>query len=343
MIDRRNLLAAAATTAALSASIAAEAATGASPKTGAGGHSAKTPFKPLRGAKLRMVYVNDLCGDIDGLFATVHALLTPSIDLRAIVGTATSDKDETAQKSVALAKEILALMGSARPVPIFEGAAGKLNSVSEPVRTPGVQAIIDEAMREDSLPLVVAVGGGLTEIASALILEPRITSRLTLAWIGGIGSDRANAFEYNFAIDPVAAQYIFNDSTVPLWQIPSDIYATCVVSASEIQAYVAPYGAIGNWLYQKLFEAAERMMKYKLNTGETWTLGDSPLVLITALGSWVPGQMGSNIFEEIPAPRVDARGRLQPRDDGRKIRIYRSIDTRLMMSDFFAKMRVKFG
>ena len=41
-------------------------------------------------------------------------------------------------------------------------------------------------MRTDTnLPLFVTLGAGLTELASAYLIEPRIASRLTAVWIGG--------------------------------------------------------------------------------------------------------------------------------------------------------------
>ena len=57
--------------------------------------------------------------------------------------------------------------------------------------------------------------------------------------------------EYNFAIDPIAARHVFNDTEVPIWQVPADLYADCQVSMTELQAFVAPCGPIGAWLYKQ--------------------------------------------------------------------------------------------
>ncbi len=339
MVNRRNLIrmtgvgAAVATSRALASVPAASAAAG----------SLNEPFRPSSGPRLRMLYLNDLSGDFDGLFSAVHAILSPSIDLRGIVGTATGEADQTAERSAKLAREMLQLMNIGQNIPVYEGAQAKLQSTGLPARSAGIEAIIGEALREDTrVPLFVAVGGGLTEIASALLFNPGIANRMTVVWIGGIGQDRDSSFEYNFNIDPVAAQYLFNEATVPFWQIPWEAYATCVVSAAELQANVAPCGAIGRWLYERYQEGTRKVARM-FNTGETWTLGDNPLVLVTALSTWVPGQMGNNVFEEIYAPRVDAQGRLEARTNGRKIRVYRSLDTRIMFSDFYSKLRLHSG
>ena len=52
---------------------------------------------------------------------------------------------------------------------------------------------------------------------------------------------------------------------------------------------------------------------------------------------------GSSLFDEVVAPRLNRDGTFVARSEGRKIRVYRSVDTRLMLNDFFAKMRVNFS
>jgi inosine-uridine nucleoside N-ribohydrolase len=307
------------------------------------------PFAPLLGARSRVIFVNDLSGDPDGLFAAVHAMLSPSIDLRAIVGTKAAGANESAADAAALAAEMLRLTSRAGQVKVYQGSEKRLATSGTPDRTAGAQAIIDEAMRSDTtLPLYVAVGGGLTEVASALMIEPAIAAKFTLLWIGG-DPYPAGGNEYNFAIDPIAASHVFNESPVPIWQITSAVYKTCAVSNTEIQAYVAPHGAIGAWLYAKLIEQAAKINQYKVNIGETYTLGDSPLVLLTALTDWIPSgfrpgpryeRTGSSPYDEIFAPRLLADGKYEARSEGRKIRVYRSVDTRLMFGDFFAKLQM---
>lgn len=308
------------------------------------------PFAPVAGPRARVLYCNDLSGDIDGLFSAVHAILSPSIELCGMIGTAAAVRaTETAQASAGLASEMLRLTGRDAAVKVHIGAPRPIGVDGTPVPSAGTQAIIAEARRTDSaLPLYVAVGGGLTEVASALMLEPAIAGRFTLVWIGGQPYP-AGGYEYNFNIDPKAAQHIFNQTTLPIWQVTSGAYAGCAVSDTEIQEYVAPCGPIGAWLYDRINQAGvQAQAKYKLNLGETYTLGDSPLVLLTALTDWVPSgfsgglryqRTGSSPYHEICAPLLLGDGKYQMRSEGRKIRVYEQVDTRLMFSDFFAKLR----
>jgi hypothetical protein len=313
--------------------------------------AAKSYVPPL-GSRARVMLVNDLAGDPDGLFATVHALLSPSIEVRGIVGSNAMGPQESAQQALEAANEILKLMGLAGKVPTYVGASKKLTTGNVPERSPGIQAIIDEALRTDTkLPLYVTVGGGLTEIASALLIEPKIADKLTLIWIGGNRLSDGVKGEYNYNIDPIAARTVFNDTNVPIWQVSSSVYGDCLVSRSELQAFVAPYGRIGKWLCDKLEATTRQFGKYRLNVGETWILGDNPLVHLTALTDWVPNRNGwvttldrtaSSHFEDMFVPQIAPDGSYQLRSEGRKMRHYTSIDTRTMFGDFFAKMRLNY-
>jgi hypothetical protein len=187
-------------------------------------------------------------------------------------------------------------------------------------------------------------------VAGIKTLSPGYRRLLTLVWIGGGAPNTSFAkAEFNLGIDPIAAQVLFNHSTLPIWQVPSETYATCLVSATEVQAYVAPYGAVGAWLYKKLLKAGRKHQG--LNTGETWTFGDNPLVLLTALADWPPNvvgrafrydRTGSSRYDEVAAPRINADGTYGPGESGQTIRLYKSVDVRLMLGDFFAKMRMNY-
>lgn len=315
--------------------------------------ASREPFAPMAGPRSRTLFVNDLSGDLDGLYALVHQALSSSTELRGVIATSTGRPGETAERSAELAAEVFELLGKPDRVKVHAGAASKLKVLGAPIPSPGTQAIIEEAMRTDTtLPLYVAVGGGLTEVASALMIEPRIAERFTVVWIGGDAYPEGGKGETNFNIDAIAAQFVFNESRVRIWQVPRSVYATCLVSATELQAYVAPNGAIGEWLYRKVVEAP-RKYRGVLNMGETWTLGDNPLVVLTALTDWSPGtaakrpftyeRTGSSASETVPVPVLNADGTFTPRADGRMIRIFRSIDNRMMLNDLFAKLRVNFG
>lgn len=202
-------------------------------------------------------------------------------------------------------------------------------------------------MREDTdLPLYYAAGGGLTDLASACLLEPRVARRLTLVWIGGAeppgtvapppGVERAP--EYNLRIDVAAAQVLFDAEDLDIWQVTRDVYRQCLMSDAEMRLRVRPQGAVGRYLYDAVAEVRTRMAAHGVAPGETYAMGDQPLVLATALTSQFEADTSSCVHETRPCPSIADDGAYIHRPDGRPIRVYRWVDTRLVFEDFYAKL-----
>lgn len=302
--------------------------------------------RPVRRA--RVVVDNDFAGDPDGLFQLAHHVLSSSVEIRAVIGShlvAGEHPDprvDTAALAVERVHELFGVMGLDAEGHVHRGSREALVSRDEPHDTPAARAIVAEAMREDDRPLYVTCGGGLTDLASAWLLEPAIARRLTVVWIGGpehpgLASPWPGPGdpEYNLAVDVTAAQVVFNDSDLPLWVVPRDMYRQCLVSDTELRRRVAPRGDLGRHLYDAVDRFARRT---GAPPAETYALGDSPLVLLTALQSFFGADASSSDFSEVSAPGLDGRGALVPRSDGRRIRVFTRMDTRLMFEDMFLKI-----
>src|ERR1700712_5007485 len=99
-------------------------------------------------------------------------------------GAPCDDSGRSAVNGAAAASRVLDLVGL--PAPVHPGVEGRLPSSGRPRPSPSARVIVDEAMRTDTeLPLFLTLGGGLTELATALLLEPSVADRLTAVWIGG--------------------------------------------------------------------------------------------------------------------------------------------------------------
>ena len=299
-----------------------------------------------------MIVDNDFAGDPDDHFALAHQLLSGSTEIPFVIGSHLSvgdrfdSSDQQAEHAVAIARGLIELMGLSSHVPVHQGSNCGLSSVIEPVRSAASDAIIAEALRGDTdLPLYVTVGGGMTDLASALMLEPLIADRMTVVWVGGAEHPGeapppvgAGPVEYNLNIDVSAAQYVFNHSSVRLWQVPRNAYRQALISFAEIDARVRPMGPLGSWLAGAIDQVHEMAGAHGFNLGETYTLGDSPLVLLTALQSPFEPDPSSSTYATVPTPTLNADGSYSLNPDGRPMRLYRTVDTRLMFEDMFAKL-----
>jgi hypothetical protein len=271
-------------------------------------------------ARCRVIVDNDWTGDPDGLVALAHHLLSPGNRVAAVTSSMINpifDPPPTAAADgAALARELVDLVGGdARPLvhagsetPFGDGGAA----------SPAADAIVAEAHREDPLPLYLVCAGPLTNVAAALRQDPGIAERLTLVWIGGALAP--DTFEYNRDTDAAAAEFVFGRPALEIWQFPLETYRRCAYSVAELEHDLGGSGRLGAWLWDRFTSLP---LPDFVELGELWPLGDSPPLLVTALGS------ESSTFTTSPA--ADDRG---PR------RVYTDVDVRLIVGDLLAKLRL---
>ncbi|WP_281299261.1 nucleoside hydrolase [Flavobacterium limnophilum] len=298
--------------------------------------------------RIRVIIDNDFGGDPDGLFQLAHHILSPSVEIKGIIGSqhykgGFYGSPGTATYACDQVNELLSTMQLTGKIPVFEGGANGLLDIKTPIPSEGAKAIIKEAMREDTkMPLYVVCGAGLTNIASAYLMEPRIAKKIILVWIGGpeyqglaIPPPKGQKLEYNLGIDVKACQVIFNVSDIPIWQVPRDAYRQALYSYPELVYKIKSNGITGKYIVEKL---EDLMKRAKRSLGEAYVLGDSPLVLLTALQTSWETDPASCKYVMKSAPGISDSGLYEETSEGRKIRVYTNLDTRLMLEDFVAKL-----
>lgn len=292
--------------------------------------------------RVRMIVSTDCKNEADDQFALAHHLMTPKFIISGVVATHFDSnprqfgKGKTASASRAEVEKILELMEL--EVPVYTGAETPLTSEHEPVHSEGAEFIIREAMREDPHPLFIACQGALTDLASAILRCPDICGRMTAVWIGG-GKYPEGGFEFNAKQDIAAANVVLA-SKMPLWQVPINVYKQVSVTLSELQLNVAPCGRIGEYLFRQMLEVNELCGSIPhWPNGESWGLGDSPTI-----GVFLEESERTDIYDVIPAPRISYEDmRYDYSRPGREIRVYNRVNDRLILQDFFAKLKINYG
>jgi len=300
---------------------------------------------------VRVIIDNDFSGDPDDLFALVHHLLCPSVEIPLIIGSHLSAGDEwdpsdvQATNARARAEEALRIMGLKDIFRVVEGSNSGLRDRRTAKASDAAEGIIAEAMRDDTRPLYIVCGAGLTDLASAYLMRPEIAKRLVVIWIGGPEyPDLAppppdvGKYEYNQRIDPLAVQVVFNNSDLQLWQVPRSTYRECLISYAEILTKVRPMGAIGSFLYDNIVRIYKWRNESSAGAGETYILGDQPLVTLTALQASFHPEPSSSTYVTRPAPTINEHGSYDDNPTSRPIRVYTHTDVRLTFDDFFEKL-----
>ena len=281
--------------------------------------------------RIRVIVDTDAACEADDPFAIAHALMTKKFEVKGI----TAEHfvaDGSVEKSLGEVKTILSLMG--KDVPALLGNKGPL-SVDSSLSEAGA-FIAEEAMREDARPLFVLCLGAITNVAAALKKHPEIAKRMTIIWIGGHNLDLTEIpfREFNSGNDIEAANLVMK-SEAELWLVPSNVYISMHISLAEIQDRIAGSGAIGKHLFEQMVEY-NNSPAAGWTKGESWSLGDSP-----AVGIAMNPDCGTFVYREAPIFNEDTSVRFDGM--GRKIRVYTSVDSRFILEDLIAKLRILYG
>ena len=295
--------------------------------------------------KVRMIVHTDCKNEADDQFALVHHLMTPKFIIKGIIGAHFNLNAEmrygagkTAKASVDEIDKILGLMGCSGDYVVKKGAELPLDDEVTPRDSEGARLIIEEAMRDDPHPLFIACQGSLTDLAAAIIMEPDICDRMTCIWIGG-GEYPEGGVEFNQDQD-IAAVNVVMKSSMPLWQVPKNVYKQVSVSLAELQLNVASCGELGEYLLKQMVEVNDMCADFpQWPNGEMWGLGDSPTV-----GVLLEEVEKTDIYDMIPAPEIDYEThKYIHTGNNRDIRVYNQVNTRLILGDMFAKLKINYG
>jgi purine nucleosidase len=158
--------------------------------------------------------------------------------------------DEGMERSYQEILKVDRMMGSGLADRTFRGAPSFLTSYDEPVDSEAVRHLIERAMAPSDRPLYVVAIGCLTNVASAMLIEPRIIERIVVVWTSAYPT-WSGMYNYSFNLeqDMLASQLLFR-SGVPLVYLPGYyLGAQLRLSRPEIEAWIQGKGEIGDYLH----------------------------------------------------------------------------------------------
>jgi len=288
----------------------------------------------MKPTKRRVIVNTDAKNEADDQFAVVHALLSPTFDIRGLIpahfGARRTDRSMLeSREEIHL---LLNFLGMTDAVPVANGAAAGIPDEQTPVDSPGAQLIVSESkLATEGDPLFVSFLGPLTDMASAILLDPEIVNReVIVIWIGGPSYREYNSYpgiEFNLSNDIAAANVVFG-SGITVWQVPSDVYTLVSVSYAELDEEIGGAGPLGEYLIKQLREFNDTHWPEPI---ESRSLGDSPAVSLMLYP-------GSGTLRARPAPRFEDDGSMVAGTDN-AIHVCEQVDVRFLLADMFAKIR----
>ena len=247
-------------------------------------------LKPPIG-KVRMVLDTDTYNEIDDQFAVVYSLLSSEkLNIEAIYAapffnSRSSGPDDGMEKSY---DEILRLLERLTISPgnfVFKGSTEYLADYENPCISNAASDLIERAMKSNDEPLYVVAIGAITNIASAILIEPEIVDKIVVVWLGGHALHWANADEFNLKQDVIASRLVF-DCGVPLVHIPAAGVTTHLrTTVPEMKTYVKGRGKIGDYLF-------EIFINYHVeHCGWSKVIWDIATIAYLLDASWVPTEI----------------------------------------------------
>lgn len=206
---------------------------------------------------VRMVLDTDTYNEIDDQFALVWALLSPEkLRMEAIYAAPfhnarSNGPGDGMERSYDEIHRLLDRLPGVYSGLVLRGSSHFMQAADAPVPGDAAADLVQRAMdASQDDPLYVVAIGAPTNVASALLLEPRIVERIVIVWLGGQPTFWPTAREFNLRQDIHASRLLF-DCGAPFVMLPCATVAShLLATVPELEAYVAGRGAIGDFLVE---------------------------------------------------------------------------------------------
>ena len=202
-------------------------------------------LEPVQG-RVDAVLDTDAFNEIDDQFALAYLLAYPErVNLLAITAAPFFNERSTSPEDGMLKSydeiiKVSRLCGRNDAKELaYLGARKYLPDGNTPVDSPAARRIAELALQHGAdEPLYVVAIGAITNVASALLMEPAINNRIVVVWLGGHSLEWPDTAEFNMRQDVAAARVVWK-SAVPLVMLPCQgVVSAFSVSGPEFEAWL---------------------------------------------------------------------------------------------------------
>ena len=154
---------------------------------------------------------------------------------------------------------------------VYKGSEKYLDNEKIPVISPAAEDLVQRAKKySPQNPLYVVAIGAITNIASAILLNPDIIENIVVVWLGGHAHHYHNTKEFNMYQDVAAARVVMQ-SGVPFVQLPCmGVVDKFAVSKQELEFWLKGKNKLADYLASNTIEAAESYAKGRVWTRVIW-------------------------------------------------------------------------
>ena len=282
-----------------------------------------------------VVLDTDAYNEVDDQFAISYMLKSKEkLNTKAIYaapffnGNSVSPKDGM-EKSYNEIFKILLLAGE--ECDVFRGSEKYLDDENTPVISSAAEDLVERAKNySPEKPLYVVAIGAITNIASAILLNPDITENIVVVWLGGHGLHYHDTKEFNMYQDVAAARVVMR-SGVPFVQLPCmGVVDKFAVSKQELELWLKGKNQLADYLATNTIAAAEAYAKGRAWTRVIWD--------VTAVG-WLLNDSDRFMQSRVIPTPIPTYDNFYATDyNGHPMRYVYSINRDSLMNDLFEKL-----
>lgn len=257
--------------------------------------------------KVDVVIDTDTYNEIDDQFAVAYLIKSDDkLNLKAIYAAPFHNEKSTEpadgmEKSYQEIMNILTLLEREDlKANVYKGSTAYMPSETEPVISEAAKDLAERAMRyTEEDPLYVIAIGAITNVSSALLLNPEIKNRMVLIWLGGNAIHWPHNREFNLFQDVAGARIVFGCG-VPLVQLPCmGVVSAFTTSGPELEYHLRGKNKLCDYLVDVTTKEA-----LECYGGSTWT---RPIWDVTAVAWLLDGDFEEDCLIHSPIPEYDDR------------------------------------
>lgn len=201
--------------------------------------------------------------ECDEQFAIGYMLNEEKFDIKAFYLDLTADEHWYSCRYNAV-KDLLDATGNSDKYSLIKRGGNRRLDINNPEKSEPVLDLIERAKNyTKENPLYVFAIGTMTNIGTALLLDPSISEKIVVVWVGGHSFDHVDTDEYNLKSD-LAASKVMLESDTPLILVPCmGVSSKLLVSTDECVKALEGKNALGDYIIDYLHKMAPDAYKFK--------------------------------------------------------------------------------
>ncbi len=221
--------------------------------------------------KIDVVLDTDAFNEIDDQFAisylirSTEKLNTKAIYAAPFYNAKSSGPADGMEKSYAEIKKLQKLLDS--NIPMFKGSESYLKDEDTPIISPAAKDLAERVKQySPENPLYVVAIGAITNVASAILLNPETAENTVVVWLGGHAHHYCDTKEFNMYQDIAAARIVMGCG-VPFVQLPCQgVVSSFTFSRPELEHWFVGKNSLTDYLAKNTITEAELYA-----AGKPWT------------------------------------------------------------------------